>query len=192
MLSQPSQGLFELEQTRKIDPWFEYMKRVQQHPEESQDGPFPLKGTNIIDWTKSSDVALYFANQERADEAATLFVCDATATGKTLQVDSMDTILTKMDIEGNRGNALGVPLMFHPAHQILNQRAKNQQAIYVAQMDLRVDLEVIWRLQERDGKTETILVKLILPPGTSAIVDEYLGDRGITRDFLFPQERPSA
>lgn len=188
VLSQPSEGLFELGQTRQIDPWFEYMKRVQQHPEERHDGPFPLQGTNIIDWTKSSDVALYFANEAREGQAGAVFICDATATGKTHQVVSMDTILTKMDAEGNRGNALGGPLMFHPTHQILNRRAKNQQAIYFAQMDLRVDLELIWRLQEQEQKTDTILVKIILPPGTDSAVSEHLSARGITKDFLFPSE----
>ncbi len=187
VLSQPSEALFELERSQRIDPWYEYMKRVQQHPEEGQDGPFPLKGTNILDWTESSDVALFFANEHRGEDAGAVYVCDATATGKTLQVDSVDMILTKMDVDGNNGKALGVPLMFHPRRQILNQRAKNQQAIYFAQMDLRVDLEIIWRLQERE-MLETIFVKLILPAGTAGEVEQYLVANGITRDYLFPQE----
>jgi hypothetical protein len=161
------------------------MKRVQQHPDEGQDGPFYLKGTNILDWTKSSDVALYFANDNRAGDGA-VYICDSTATGKTLQVDPFGLILDKMHQEGNAGKALGVPLMFHPQHQILNQRAKNQQAIYFAQMDLRVDLETIWREQEKWVDNETILVKVVLPSGTESQVNEYLTGKSITAEFLYP------
>jgi hypothetical protein len=185
ILARPSAELYELEKSRKIDPWFEFMKRVQQHPDEGQDGPFCLKGTNILDWTKSSDVALYFANDNRVGDGA-VYTCDSTATGKTLQVDPFGLILDKMHQAGNAGKALGVPLMFDPQHQILNQRAKNQQAIYFAQMDLRVDLETIWREQEKVLKNETIVLKLVLPKGTESQVSEYLLSRKIATEFLFP------
>jgi hypothetical protein len=185
ILAQPSAELYELETSRGIDPWFEFMKRVQQHPDEGQDGPFCLKGTNILDWTKSSDVALYFANDNRAGDGG-VYICDSTATGKTLQVDPFGVILEKMHQEGNAGKALGVPLMFHPERQILNQRAKNQHAIYFAQMDLRVDMKTIWREQEKRLENETILIKLVLPSGTESQVNEYLCRKGITAEFLYP------
>lgn len=183
-LVQPSKELFDLE-PQGIDPWFELMKRIQQHPDESQDGPFPIKGTNLLDWTRSSKIALYFANESRSGEGA-IYVCDATATGNTLQVISVENILEKMDQEGNAGKALGVPLMFHPALQVLNQRAKNQQAMYFAQMDLRVDLETIWREQEKGLAGETIVLKLVLPSGTESEAKEYLLGEGITSEFLYP------
>jgi len=185
VLTRPSAQLHQLEKSRGIDPWFEFMKRVQQHPDEGQEGPFRLKGTNILDWTKSSDVALYFANDHRVGDGA-VYICDSTSTGKTLQVVPVGSILDKMDQEGNAGKALGVPLMFHPERQILNQRAKNQQAIYFAQMDLRVDMETIWREQEKGLENETILVKLVLPSGTESQVNEYLSAKGITAEFLYP------
>lgn len=183
-LVQPSKELVELEISRGIDPWFELMKRIQQHSDESQDGPFPIKGTNILDWTRSLDVALFFANDKRNGEGA-IYVCDATATGKTLQTIPVGKILDKMNEEGNAGQALGIPLMFHPARQILNRRAKNQQAIYFAQLELRVDLETIWREQEKVLDGETIVLKLILPAGTETNVSAYLLDRGITEAFIY-------
>ena len=175
----------DLEDARDMDPWFELMKRVQQHPDEMQDGHFPIKGTNLLDWTQSSDVALYFANDSRSGSGA-LYICDATATGNTLQVISVGEILEKMNVEGNAGKALGVPLMFHPARQILNQRAKNQQAIYFAQMEIRVDLEIIWREQEKALRDETIVLKLFLPDGTESQVKEYLLRKEITTESLYP------
>ncbi len=184
-LVHPSQELADLEAKHGIDPWFELLKRVQQHPNEMQDGPFCIRGTNILDWTKSADVALYFANEGRNGDGA-LYICDATATGKTQQIIPVGGILEKMDKEGNSGKALGVPLVFHPARQILNQRAKNQQAIYFSQMDLRVDLETIWREQEKGLADQTIVLKLVLPSGTESKVKKYLLGKGITSEFLFP------
>ena len=185
ILVRPSAELTDLEPSRGIDPWFELMKRIQQHPDERQDGPFLIRGTNLLDWTKSSDIALHFANDNRDGDGA-VYICDATATGKTQQIIPVGRILEKMDEDGNAGRALGVPLMFHPAHQILNQRAKNQQAIYFAQMDLRVDLETIWREQEKIPGNETIVIKLVLPAGTESEAKEYLLGKGITSEFLYP------
>lgn len=184
-LCHPSKELTALETSRGIDPWFELMKRIQQHPDERQDGPFLIRGTNMLDWTKSSDIALYFANDNRNGDGA-VYICDATATGKTLQIIPVGEIIEKMNADGNAGKALGIPLMFHPANQILNQRAKNQQAIYFAQMELRVDLETIWRDQEKGLAGETIVLKLVLPSGTESEVKDYLLGKGITSEFLYP------
>ena len=161
------------------------MKRLQQYPEE--DGFF-LKGTNLLDWTQSADVALYFANENRAGEGA-IYCCDATATGKTLQVIPVGEIISKMRDIGNAGVPLGAPLMFCPPRQIFNLRPKNQQVIYFAQMDLRYDLETIWRLRETELEDETIVFKLVLPAGNEAATNEYLADKGLNRAFIFPDER---
>ena len=187
VLVRPSEELTSLEAQRGIDPWFELMKRIQQHPDELHDGHFRIKGTNLLDWTKSADVALYFANEDRNAEGA-IFICDATATGNTQQIIPVGDILEKMNASGNGGNSLGVPLMFHPPRQILNQRAKNQQAIYFAQMDLRHDLEAVWRLCEEKVAGETILIKLVLPAGTECEVSEYLVGKGVNSEFTYPNE----
>lgn len=139
VLMHPSDGLEATASEHSLDSWFEFMKRLQQYPKE--DGFF-LKGTNLLDWTQSADVALYFANENRVGEGA-IYVCDATATGKTLQVVPVAQILGIMRDIGNTGAPLGAPLLFCPPRQIFNLRPKNQQVVYFAQMDLRYDLETI-------------------------------------------------
>lgn len=167
-----------------LDAWFELMKRYQQYPKEDK---YFLKGTNLIDWTQSSDVALFFANDNRDGEGA-IYICDATATGKTLQVIPLGAILDEMNKIGNSGKPLGAPLLFCPTRQIKNQRARNQEAVYFAQMDLRYDLETMWRLREAELKNETILIKLVLPAGNNSDATAYLVKKGIHKDFLFPNE----
>ena len=141
----------------------------------------------MLDWPQSPYVALYFANNNRCGEHA-VFVCDATATGKTLQTIPVGKILAKMKRVGNSGQPLGIPLLFSPPKQILCKRAKNQQAVYFAQMDLRFDLETLWRKVENEKGGETILVKLILPSTTENETMKYLSDRGISESFLYPDK----
>ncbi len=182
VIVRPTRELEELESNKGIDSWFELMKRYQQYPKEDLSY---IKGSNLIDWTQSAYVALYFANEKRIGDGA-LWICDATATGKTLQTIFVGEILDKMDKHGNDGNALGIPLIFYPPKQINNLRANNQQAVYIAQMDLRHDLEYIWKLCEKDLRGERIIIKLVLPDNTQDDVKGYLKEKGITRSFIFP------
>jgi hypothetical protein len=184
VLVRPSAELEAAAEEHGVDPWFELMKRIQQYPDKT-DHPLFLKGTNFLDWTHSPDVALYFANEERNGDGA-IFICDATATGKTLQILPVAEILEKMRNLRNAGQALGSPLMFSPPKQVLNQRAKNQQAVYFAQMDLRYDLDSIWKFREAGQPGNRISIKLILPAGTEAEARNYLERRGTTRDFIYP------
>ncbi len=184
VLARPSEELEEIARQHKVDAWFEFMKRIQQHPEEEDDFFF-LKGTNLLDWTQSPDVALYFANEGRNSDGA-IYICDATATGKTLQILALGAILDKMSELGKSEIPLGAPLLFSPPNQILNRRAKNQQAVYFAQMDLRYDMEFIWNLREAELAGETISIKLILPAGTEATASEHLAMKGITSAFIYP------
>jgi hypothetical protein len=81
-----------LEETHGIDPWFEFMKRIQQYPEEDTSH---LNGSFILDWTQNGDVGIYFANSSRQGEGA-LWIADVTATGKSLQLIRVQEILHKM------------------------------------------------------------------------------------------------
>jgi hypothetical protein len=161
---EPSAELKAVEAAHGVDAWFELMKRYQQYPEE--DAPV-LLGTNFLDWSRSSNVALYFANEDRTEEGA-LFVCNATATGKTLQILPVMDILHKVREQLMRGQSNGAPLLFSPPKQIANQRAKNQQAVYFAQMELRADMAELWHMVESTPEHESIITKLVLPRGTAA------------------------
>lgn len=178
----PSDELESVADNHGIDSWFELMKRHQQYEEEDN---YFIKGTNLIDWSKSANVALYFANSNRTEEGA-IFICDAKATGKTLQTKPVGEILDLMNERGN-SEALGPPLLFCPPKQILNCRAKNQQAIYFAQMDLRYDLESIWRLCEKNNENKTIFIKLVLPLNSIEDAKQFLDKKMITEKFIYPE-----
>jgi len=183
VLTRPSNELEEVAiEHPGIDSWFEFMKRIQQYPEE--DGFF-LKGTHLLDWSLSAKVALYFANYKRDGEGA-VFICDSQATGKTLQRTPLGAILDKMNEVGKSGRPLGAPLLFSPNKQIKNQRPKNQQAVYFAQMDLRYDLAEMWQMYEKEYNKETILIKLVLPADTEELVQEHLREQGIDDGFIYP------
>jgi hypothetical protein len=85
----------------------------------------------------------------------------------------------------------GCPLLFHPPKQLTSRRAERQEAIYWAQIDLRYDLELIWRMQEADGHSDgQIFLKLILPDGTQKEFADYFADLkpSMTYSYLFPIE----
>jgi len=173
------------EDATDIDPWFELMRTLQQYPETDY---HHFKGTFFLDWSKSAHVALFFANSKRQDDGA-LWVCDAVATGRTLQTKPVGEILDLMNKRCNKlkPDAPGSPLIFHPPIQTPDEQARRQQAVYIAQMDLRFDLASIWRQQEVDNAGEQIFAKLILPHGSQNECDAYLSGKGIRSTWLFPE-----
>ncbi|SFM86862.1 FRG domain-containing protein [Nitrosomonas communis] len=186
-LVQPSTGLIAAENEHGIDAYFELMKRIQQYPDEP-DHPHFLKGTNFLDWTLSLDVALYFANEEKNGDGA-IFICDATAAGPTLQKLPLLEVLKKMREQLDAGQSRGGPLLFNPPKQILNHRAKNQQAVYFAQMNLLFDLNYIWKIRENDQPGNKICIKLVLPAGSEAKASKYLEEKGVNHDYIYPDKK---
>ena len=188
VLVRPSAELLAVEREHGVDAWFELMKRCQQYAHE--DHP-DFKGTPLLDWSTNPDVAVYFANEKRSGAGA-VFVCDATATGRTLQVLPVVEILSMIRAQVLRGLANGLPLLFVPKKQIANQRPKNQAAFYFAQLELRLDLQEQWRLLEANQPNDTILVKLLLPAGSESECGNYLEGRGISASFIYPDVQASA
>jgi len=167
------------------DAWHELMRDLQQYPKRDH---HHFQGTFYLDWTRSPDVAIFFTNLDRRGDGA-LWVCDAGATGQTLQEKQVGEILNLMNQRCNKlyPDPPGCPLFFHPEPQTPNQRALRQQAEYVAQMDLRYDLARVWSSQETDRSTgDQIYVKLILPNGTQQECSSYLMRKGMTESWLFP------
>jgi len=168
------------------DAWHDLMRDLQQYPERDH---HHSKGTFYLDWTRSSDIAIFFANLNRCGDGA-VWVCDAAATGQTLQVKQLGEILDLMNKRGNRckPKAPGCPLLFHP-HPPPDLRAQRQQVVYIAQMDLRFDLASLWLSRDKENNAQgQVFVKLILPDGTQGECSSYLTQKGITESCLFPDE----
>ena len=181
VLSTPSHEALENEKIEGIDPWFEFIKHSQQYPETD----WFIKGTFVTDWTTSPDIAIYFANDGRTGTGA-VWVCDSVETGKTLQVKKMGEILNLMQKKNFSSTPAGVPLIFHPKIQASHPRAAGQCPVYIAQMDYRADLADAWITQEAQLVDRQIFIKLILPNGSQSACGQYLVEKGITREVVYP------
>jgi hypothetical protein len=189
--TQPSQELIDLAEEHSIDPWFEWMKRIQQYPNEDLG---PMWGSFLIDWTQNKKVAMYFANENRNGQSdGAIWIADVNSMGKVLHREKpVIEILSLFQDALHNDKPFGCPLVFYPQKQIACQRAKNQDAIYVAQMDLRFDLAEIWRRKELEVKEkERIFIKLVLPRGTSDKCNEWLSENNIDENFIYPDKQGS-
>jgi len=185
----PSQEAIDRERVDDIDPWFELLKNLQQYPEKD----YFINGTFLLDWTRSKDIALYFATyhgkgNERAISPGhgALWVFDAVSTGKTLQTLKVKDILSLMGgAEFLNGNKT-LPLLFHPAKQTFQPRSVNQIPIYVAQMDYRYDVAEVWAGFENHNKKQ-VFIKLILNEDLKGEAAMYLEKREITESYVYPE-----
>lgn len=184
--TQPSQELIDLAEKKLIDPWFEWMKRIQQYPKEDLG---PMWGSFLIDWSQDEKIALFFANENRDDQFdGAIWIADVNAMGKVLHREKpVVKILSIFQDALHNDKQFGCPLVFYPEKQIAYQKARNQNAIYVAQMDLRFDLSEIWMRNEYElEEDERIFIKLILPRGTFNKCNEWLLENNIDRSFIYP------
>jgi len=182
----PHKDLFDLAEKNGIDPYFEWMKRIQQYPKEDLG---TLRGSFLIDWTQNEEVAVFFANESRDDEKeCSVWIADITAMGNVLHQDiTVEEILEKFRNAIHSDIQPGLPLVFYPKNQIKCERANNQDAVYIAQMDLRRDLAEIWRKKEIElNNGQTIFIKLNLPKRTNKQCDKWLFDKAITKNFIYP------
>ncbi len=178
-----------------IDPFYEYHRHLQQNPKDLLLNDKSPLGSNFIDFTEDWKVGLFFANSKRNlnDEGA-LFIVRQTVMGKILHRGTapfQDTFQTlKTHLAENPDKMYGhSPLWIEPDFQInnmLDPKPKRQKAIYLAQMDLRIDLGLSWELLH--AKTDKqIFVKLILPKDTHQETARFLNEEGVIEKYLFPK-----
>lgn len=185
---QPSDELTQYEKEHDIDSWFEFFKQLQQAPGRWEHPEFRIHGTNILDWSQSRDVGIFFANENRKDEGA-LWVFDKCVIPKSQIVKKTFDIINLMDEKGNspQPQSLGIPCIFYPKNQIKHLTANRQNAIYLSQMDMRYDLSQFWLKHEHQWGERTF-IKLILPKNSTEEFDKYLADKGINTDYIYPNK----
>jgi hypothetical protein len=185
----PSQEAIEREKIDGIDPWFELLKHLQQYPEKD----YFINGTFLLDWSRSKDIGLYFAtyhgkgNERHISPGhGAVWICDAGATGKTLQTVKVGKILSLMREDDFMNGKRTFPLLFHPQKQTFQLRAQNQIPVYIAQMDFRYDVADIWAAYENHNN-KRVFVKLILNEALKNRAAEYLESEGMTEAFVYPE-----
>lgn len=94
-----------------IDPWFELMKRMQQHSEEFD--PIHPWGTFFLDWSKQVDVGLCFTC-EHLDWEGCFYVFDARSAGSILIQKPLREVLDDFQQSVDNNQRHGRPLMFCP------------------------------------------------------------------------------
>ena len=191
ILTVPPEQIVHVSEKNNLDPWFEWMKRIQQYP---KDDLTNLQGTFLLDWSQDWKVALFFANSKRSPkERGAVYVADMSESGPVLHQDiTVGVMLNRLNKAFLNDDLVGCPLIFCPRNQIACQRARNQDAIYVAQMDLRVDLAEHWEILDRDrGDRQRILLRIVLPQETNSEVHTWLEKNGITKRFIYPDGEES-
>jgi hypothetical protein len=187
-LWKPSKEAFDREKTHNIDPWFELLKNLQQYPEKDNF----IKGTFLLDWSGHKNIGLYFAvyegrgnNRRLSSNHGALWICDAVATGKTLQVKKLGEILKLMNGRQYLNAKKTFPLIFNPPSQTFQPRAANQQPVYISQMDFRYDLADIWASYENKNQ-KRVFITLIITENIKKDVAKYLESNGITEQKVYP------
>ncbi|MCD6381436.1 MAG: FRG domain-containing protein [Candidatus Aenigmarchaeota archaeon] len=179
ILAQENQG---------IDPEFEVLKLLQQYPD-SESTHQKIIGTNLIDWSYDPWIALYFAtnntkNFENND--AVLYIYNSQNTPNVLQSKKLENVYSLMnDLDYQNCTKGMLPIIFHPQKLISDQRAHNQKAIYVAQMDFRYDLVDVWkRYEEETG--QHIITKILIPENVRHVCRNHLLKLGYNQSYIYP------
>lgn len=162
------------------------MKRIQQYPDEDIG---TIRGSFLLDWTQNSHAAVFFANESRHPQSfGAVWVVDIDAMGAIVHQNiTVGQMLKRIEKAIGLSKPPGCPLVFCPKKQIACERARNQDAVYVAQMDLRYDLAEIWsKMPENGGQ---VFLKLILPRGTTKECSAWLKKNGMLERFIYPDRK---
>lgn len=188
-LSKPSEEALSAEKSHDIDPWYEFLKNLQQYPEKDSF----IRGTFLLDWTGKRDIALYFAtydgkgrSQEITRTHGAVWVLDAAATGRTLQTDKLGKLLHLMASTEHFNAEKTFPLIYHPRNQTHQPRSVNQMPVYIAQMDYRYDLADLWAARENKQKKRLFITVIIMDKlkKDSAL---FLEKNGLSEALVYPE-----
>ncbi len=178
-----------------IDMLFQYHIHVQQNPKDPNLIEFTTLGTNFLDFSLNWKIGLFFANRHRsqADDGA-IFVVHQRNLGPVFhpgETPFRDTILMlKQAIEqGPAQEYSGLPRLPWPNAHLNNTsdpKPKRQEAIYIAQMDFRKDLELSWKELYAQTKKQTYL-KIVIPKSTDDAANAFLPSQNFSEEFLFPK-----
>lgn len=180
-----------------IDMVFQYHIHVQQNSKDPNLIGFISSGTNFLDFSLNWKIGLFFANRNRPqpDEGA-LFVVHQKMLGPVLhkgETPFQDILLRLRQTIGQ--NPLqeypGLPRLPWPDFHLnntLDPKPKRQEAIYLAQMDFRKDLELSWKEHYSETQKQTF-IKIVIPTNTAQEVKEFLTSHGLTEEFLFPKTK---
>jgi len=187
----PSKEAYKKEQSDGIDPFFELFKNIQQYPEKYDESPF-IKGTNFIDWTNTTDIALYFATFEGKSDTrkistgdGAIWAYDASSTGNILK-NKVGKILDNMNTyEFLNGKKIQLPLMFHPQKQTNQHRASNQKPVYIAQMNFSFNLSEVWEQYEK-ANNRKVFLKIQIHEGLKKKLANHLESKGVLEEHVYP------
>lgn len=188
-LSKPSEEAISAEKSHDIDPWYEFLKNLQQYPEKDSF----IRGTFLLDWTGNRDIALYFAtydgkgvNREVTTTHGTVWVLDAVATGRTWQMDKLGNLLHLMTSPEHCNAEKTFPLIYHPNNQTHQPRSVNQMPVYIAQMDYRYDLADIWAAHENEQK-KRLFITVIITENLKKDSARFLEKNGFSETLVYPK-----
>ncbi|GMV29759.1 MAG: hypothetical protein AMXMBFR59_18840 [Rhodanobacteraceae bacterium] len=167
-----------------LDEWFELMKRIQQHNENQEFEGVSEIGTNLMDWSLDLDVALTFASLEQSIQGA-VYLFDAQAAGQILIQQPYRQVLDRWKATVEAGKMHGNPLLFCPPRQLDDARANRQAARYLAQIDLRLPVDVIWAQYEHEQPgSGRIWQKLLIDADLKAALASELAGKGLDQASL--------
>ena len=171
-----------------MDPWFEWMKNMQQYPD--TDVPAALAGTPLLDWSTDWRVGLWFACADAGNVDGAIYVWDATTSGECQSTRTVRELLDRIaEHDWQQGAIPGLPMIFRPAAMTHMARATAQRALYVAQIDLRWPLEQVFRENEaRLG--HRLFLKIRVADALKPQVRELLREDGIDQAAMYPDLRP--
>ena len=117
-LTAPSTELLRASEEHGLDPWFEWMKHIQQYIEGR---PQQISAARFFSTGPKLEGPRFFANHERLhDEAGAVYIADITEAGRILHRDlSVGDIFEQTSRSLPEGPALRVSLILSPAADCL-------------------------------------------------------------------------